>query len=53
MRASACLRGGAWLSSHEEGLLASWLCMNRLVLQAYWDGAIDYTEDAIAALKSL
>jgi hypothetical protein len=33
--------------------LADWIELNRDVLIAYWDGEIEYTEDAIAALKSL
>jgi len=46
-------KAGARLSSREEALLGTWVDLNRKVLQEYWDGVIEYTEDAIAGLKSL
>ena len=46
-------RAGMRLSSREEARLGAWIDLNRRVLQDYWDGVIEYTEDAIAGLKSL
>lgn len=46
-------KAGTRLSSHEEVRLAAWIDLNRRVLQDYWDGVIEYTEDAIAGLQSL
>ena len=34
-------------------LLRRWIELNREALIKYWDGEIDYTEDAIAALQPL
>jgi hypothetical protein len=39
------------LSAPGFELLRQWLDLNRDVLVGYWDGAIEYTEDAIASLK--
>jgi hypothetical protein len=33
--------------------LAAWIDLNRDVLVAYWNGDIEYTEDALAALRPL
>lgn len=45
--------GGGKLSTHEFDLLRKWIELNREVIVAYWQGEIEYTEDAIAALKPL
>lgn len=45
--------GSGNLSAHDLALLRKWVELNRDVLIKYWDGDIEYTEDAIAALKSL
>ena len=34
-------------------MLAEWIELNRDVLVDYWNGAIEYTEDAISALRPL
>jgi hypothetical protein len=34
-------------------LLREWVELNRDVIIKYWDGDIEYTEDAIAALKPI
>ena len=33
--------------------LERWIALNREVLVKYWDGEIEYTEDAIAALRPI
>jgi hypothetical protein len=43
------VRGG--LDPAELALLAEWIEINRDVLVDYWNGEIEYTEDAIAALQ--
>lgn len=45
--------GGGELSGHDLGLLQKWIDLNRDVIVKFWDGDIEYTEDAIAALKPL
>jgi hypothetical protein len=35
------------------GMLARWVELNRNVLVDYWNGEIEYAEDAIAALKPI
>jgi hypothetical protein len=45
--------GSGNLSGHDLALLRQWVELNRDVLIRYWDGDIEYTEDAIAALTSL
>ena len=40
-------RGGPALSSQDERLLERWIVANRQVLEEFWDGDIEYTEDAI------
>ncbi len=37
----------------ELALLERWIALNLEVLVKYWDGVIEYTEDAIAALHPL
>jgi hypothetical protein len=44
---------GGTMSADDLGLLRRWVDLNRDVLIKYWDGEIEYTEDAIAALKPL
>jgi hypothetical protein len=43
--------GGGEMSAHDLALLRKWLALNQDVIIKYWDGEIEYTEDAIAALK--
>ena len=43
-------RVGPRLTTPEERLLERWLAMNQKVLIDYWDGAIEYTEDATSRL---
>jgi hypothetical protein len=38
------------LDAPDLALLRRWIELNREVLISYWDGDIEYTEDAIAAL---
>jgi hypothetical protein len=45
--------GGGNMSAHDLALLKKWIEVNRDVIVKYWDGEIEYTEDAIAALKPL
>ena len=46
------MAGGA-ISTHDLALLKKWVELNRDVVLKYWDGEIEYTEDAIAALKPI
>jgi hypothetical protein len=41
------------LDSHGLALLTRWIELNRGVLVDYWDGVIEYTEDAINAIVPL
>ncbi len=41
------------LSAHEFGLLKRWVDLNRDVLVDYWDGIIEYTEDALQRLRPI
>ncbi len=41
------------LSAGNLALLAQWVELNRDVLVKYWDGEIEYTEDAIAAIRAV
>jgi len=41
------------LDSHNLALLTRWIELNRNVLVDYWDGMIEYTEDAINAIIPL
>lgn len=45
--------GPGKLSGHELRLLRKWVELNWDTILKYWDGDIEYTEDAIAALKPL
>jgi len=44
---------GGELDANDLSLLQKWIELNRDVIIKYWDGDIEYTEDAIAALKPL
>jgi hypothetical protein len=44
---------GGKMTAHDLGLLRRWIDLNRDVLVKYWEGEIEYTEDAIAALKAI
>jgi Domain of unknown function (DUF4160) len=44
---------GGEMSAHDLALLREWVELNRDVIIKYWDGDIEYTEDAIAALKPI
>ena len=46
-------RAGLRLASSEERRLEQWIVVNRDVLLGYWDGAIEYTEDALARLTRI
>ena len=41
------------MSAHDLAILREWVELNRDVIIKYWDGDIEYTEDAIAALKPI
>lgn len=41
------------LSGEEFALIRAWIELNKDVLVDFWDGAIAYTEDALAALRAL
>jgi len=43
--------GGGNFSTHDLALLKKWIEVNHDVIVKYWEGEIEYTEDAIAALK--
>jgi len=45
--------GGGKMSAHHLALLKKWVEVNYDVIVKYWDGEIEYTEDAIAALKPI
>jgi hypothetical protein len=45
--------GGGSLSVHDLALLKKWIELNREVLVRYWDGEIEYTEEAIASLEPI
>ena len=44
---------GDGVTSAEEDLLRRWLDVNHAVIVDYWNGDIEYTEDAIDRLKAL
>lgn len=44
---------GGNLNAHDLTLLQEWVDLNRDVIVRYWDGDIEYTEDALAALKPI
>jgi len=41
------------LDPTDLALLGRWIELNRAVLVKYWDGEIEYTEDAISALRPI
>jgi hypothetical protein len=41
------------MTSHEFDLVRRWIELNRNILVEYWDGIIEYTEDALNAIKSI
>lgn len=41
------------MSSHEFDLVRRWIELNLGVLIDYWNGAIEYTEDALNAIKPI
>ena len=45
--------GGGSMSARDLALLKEWVELNYDVLVRYWDGDIEYTEDAIATLKPI
>jgi len=45
--------GSGKISAQDLALLEKWAEVNKDVLIKYWDGDIEYTEDAIAALKPI
>ena len=45
--------GGRKISAQDMALLKTWIEANYDVIVKYWDGDIEYTEDAIAALKPI
>ena len=45
--------GGGTMSAHDLTLLEKWVELNRDVIIKYWYGDIEYTEDALAALKPI
>jgi len=51
IRPNVHVEGGGSLSAHDLALLKKWIEVNQEVIIKYWDGEIEYTEDAIAALK--
>jgi hypothetical protein len=53
MRPDVHVVGGGDLSAQDLALLKKWIELNRDVIVKYWDGEIEYTEDAIAALRPI
>lgn len=45
--------GSKKMNTHDLALLKKWIEANQDVIVKYWDGEIEYTEDAIAALKPI
>jgi hypothetical protein len=45
--------GGGKMTRPDLDLLRKWIALNRDVIVKYWDGEIEYTEDAIAEIKPL
>ncbi len=39
------------LDAHDLDLLTQWIDLNRDTLIDYWNGIIEYTEDAMSAIK--
>ena len=46
-------KAGPRLGGREESLLEGWIDLNRETLQRYWDGDLEYTQDAVAQLRKL
>lgn len=46
-------KGGQRLSGPEERQLERWIALNRAVIEDYWNGEIEYTEDALSLLRSV
>jgi len=44
---------GGKMTAHDLALLKKWVELNYDVIVRYWDGDIEYTEDAIAALQAI
>lgn len=44
---------GDRLSGLEEWQLESWIALNRSVIERYWDGEIEFAEDALALLRPI
>lgn len=51
VRPTRLLRGK--MSAGEFGLVQRWIELNRDVLIDYWNGAIEYTEDALNAIRPI
>jgi hypothetical protein len=45
--------GGGEMTPYDLATLRKWVELNQDVIIRYWDGDIEYTEDAIAALKAI
>ena len=45
--------GSRKISAHDMALLKKWIEVNHDVIVKYWDGEIEYTEDAITELKPI
>ena len=41
------------LRAKEEALLQRWVELNQAVLIDYWNGVIEYTEDALSRIRSI
>jgi|HubBroStandDraft_1064217.scaffolds.fasta_scaffold324633_2 hypothetical protein len=53
MRPDVHVVGGGDLSAQDLALLKQWIDLNPDVIVKYWDGEIEYTEDAIARLRPI
>jgi hypothetical protein len=53
IRPDVHVAGRGHLSPHDLALLKTWIELNEDVIVKYWDGEIEYTEDAMAALKPI
>lgn len=53
VRPGVQVAAGGKLSPYELDLLREWIDLNRDVIVRYWDGEIEYAEDAIAALQPI
>lgn len=51
VRPDVAIVGAGKMSAHDLELLRKWIRLNEDVIVKYWDGDIEYTEEAIAALK--